>query len=243
MRVLLLSILIGQWLVAAAAWGETEVVVADPFIEMHTGPGRGYPIFYVVERGAEVALLKRKTDWIKVRARKGQEGWVAREQMERTLAPDGMAIDFGSRSFSDYAESRWELGALYGAFGGANVISAYGSFSLTPNLSVELGASQVLGRFSNSLLAHVNATHLFFPEWRASPYFTLGTGMIRTEPKGTLVATPDRTDQVAHVGLGVRTYLTRRFVVRAEYKSYVVFTSRDDNEEVEEWKAGFSFFF
>jgi hypothetical protein len=57
------------------------------------------------------------------------------------------------------------------------------------------------------------------------------------------VATIDRTDQVAHVGLGVRTYLTRRFVVRAEYKSYVVFTSRDDNEEIEEWKAGFSFFF
>ena len=44
-------------------------------------------------------------------------------------------------------------------------------------------------------------------------------------------------------GLGLRTYLSRRFLLRAEYKSYVVFTSRDDNEEVDEWKAGFTFFF
>jgi hypothetical protein len=82
-----------------------------------------------------------------------------------------------------------------------------------------------------------------FPEWRVSPYFTLGAGMIRTEPKGTIVATTDRTDGAAHVGVGLRTYLTRRFVFRAEYKTYVVFTSRDDNEEPTEWKAGFSFFF
>jgi hypothetical protein len=32
-------------------------------------------------------------------------------------------------------------------------------------------------------------------------------------------------------------------LLRAEYKSYVVFTSRDENEEVEEWKVGFAFFF
>jgi hypothetical protein len=71
----------------------------------------------------------------------------------------------------------------------------------------------------------------------------LGAGVIKTEPKATLVATRDRTDSLAQAGAGVRMYLTRRFVFRAEYKAHVVFTSRDDNEEVREWKAGFSFFF
>ena len=37
-----------------ADWfGEKEyqrVKVVDPYIELHTGPGRGYPIFYVVKR-------------------------------------------------------------------------------------------------------------------------------------------------------------------------------------------------
>ena len=27
------------------------VTVADPYLEMRTGPGRGYPIFHVIERG------------------------------------------------------------------------------------------------------------------------------------------------------------------------------------------------
>ena len=235
-----------QFLVAGAGYCAEryrEVVVADPFIELHTGPGRGYPIFYVIDRGENIELLKRKTDWFKVRAPNGTEGWVSRQQMELTLTPSGEKTDFGGSTLSDFANSRWQLGAMYGDFGGANVISGYGAFSLTPNLSVELWGSQVLGRFSNSYLLNLNVAHVFFPEWRASPYFTLGTGVIHTKPKATLVATEDRTDQVGHVGLGVRTYLTRRFVARLEYKSYVVFTSRDDNEEIEEWKAGFSFFF
>ena len=85
--------------------------------------------------------------------------------------------------------------------------------------------------------------HETFPEWRVSPYFTIGTGIVSTSPKSTLVSQEDRTDQVALVGGGFRAYVTRRFVLRAEYKSYVVLTSRDENEEVEEWKVGFGFFF
>ena len=80
-------------------------------------------------------------------------------------------------------------------------------------------------------------------KWSERDPRSLGGGIINTEPKGTIVATTDRTDNIAHVGIGIRAYLTRRFVFRAEYKTYVVFTSRDDNEEPTEWKAGFSFFF
>ena len=76
-----------------------------------------------------------------------------------------------------------------------------------------------------------------------SPFFKLGAGVIHTEPKSTLVQAEDRTDEIGHAGFGIRTYVSRRFIFRTEYNNYVVFTSRDDNEEVEEWKVGFSFFF
>jgi hypothetical protein len=246
MRILMIALSLCQLFYAQLSYGaerHQEVVVADPFIELHTGPGRGYPVFQVIERGDEVALLKRRTEWFLVRTPAGREGWVPRAQLERTLEPTGERKRFRDPTLNDYAESRWEVGAMYGDFGGANVISTYGSYSLTPNLSLELWGSQVLGRFSNSYMLNANIVHLMFPEWRASPFFTLGTGVINTEPKATLVATEDRTDNLAHVGVGARAYLTRRFVLRAEYKSYVVFTSRDDNEEIREWKAGFSFFF
>jgi uncharacterized protein YgiM (DUF1202 family) len=219
------------------------VYVEDPFIELHTGPGRGYPIFFVAERGEQIDVLKRRTDWFKVRAPRGEEGWVNQSQLSRTFDLNGSPTDVPAYTLEDYANRRWEVGALYGDFGGANVVSAFGAYTFTPNLSVELWLSEVLGRFSNSQLVNANIVHTLFPERRFSPLFTLGTGVINTEPKGTIVATEDRQNNVVHVGIGLRTYLTRRLLFRAEYKSYVVFTTRDDNEEVSEWKAGFSFFF
>jgi uncharacterized protein YgiM (DUF1202 family) len=243
---MVLLIVLGQLLLATAVHAQErhrEVTVADPYIELHTAPGRGYPIFYVAERGEQIALLKRRTEWFKIRVPRGEEGWVHRDQLSRTLGADGRPLDLPGFSLEDYMARRWEVGALYGDFGGANVISAYGAFSMTENLSVEMGLSQALGRFSNSTMANVNIVHAMYPRRRVSPYFTLGAGTVHTEPKATLVATVDRTDSVANAGVGVRTYLARRFVFRAEYKTYVVFTSRDDNEEIREWKAGFSFFF
>lgn len=247
MRWVLLVLSLVQFAIAAQAAGAErqprEVTIADPFIELHTGPGRGYPVFFVAERGEQISLLKRRTEWFKVQVARGQEGWVHFEQLTTTLSPDGEPFDLPALGFSDYAARRWEVGALYGDFGGANVIATYGSRSFTPNLSGELWLAQALGRFSDSTMVTVNIVHLMYPDWRASPYFTLGAGVINTEPKATLVATTDRTDSVAQVGAGVRMYLTRRVVLRAEYKAHVVFTSRNDNEEVREWKAGFSFFF
>ena len=239
------ALLLLQFFIAGtvACAEEQSVLVDDPYIELHTGPGRGYPIFYVAERGEEVAILKRRTDWYKIRVPRGAEGWVNRDQMEQTLQLNGEEWDVPGFTLGDYAGRRWEVGALYGDFGGANVVSAYGAFSLTQNMSVEMSLSDVLGRFSNSTMFNANVVHMFFPEWRASPFFTLGAGVINTDPKGTIVATSDRTDNLAHAGAGVRMYVTRRFVFRAEYKTYVVFTSRNDNEEIREWKAGFSFFF
>jgi len=204
---------------------------------------QAYPIFYVVDRGQRIDVLLRRTDWFKIRAPRGQEGWVSSEQLQETLQLSGEPVEIPGLTLEDLAARHWEVGSLYGDFGGANVVSVFGAYSFTENLSVEVWYSDILGPFSDSRMTNVNIVHLLFPEWRISPYFTLGAGLITVEPKGTLVATVDRTDNLAHVGVGARTYLTRRFVFRAEYKTYVVLTNRDDNEEPSEWKVGFSFFF
>ena len=81
-----------------------------------------------------------------------------------------------------------------------------------------------------------------FPEWRVSPFFQIGTGMINVSPQTTIVQSDDRTDEIVHVGAGADIYISKRFIFRAEYKRHTVLTSRDDNEEIDEWTAGFSFF-
>ena len=245
-RLLALLLLLGAALVVQPAQAKKRyrtVSVADPYLEMHTGPGRGYPKFHVVDRGDTVEILKRRTDWFLIRTDRGKEGWVDRDQMERTLQPAGDPLDFSSADQDDFTNSRWEAGVMAGDFGGASIISAYGAYSLNPHVGVELWGSQILGNFSNGWMGSINIIHETWPDFRISPFFTMGAGVVHTAPKSTIVQGEDRTDQIGHAGAGLRFYLTRRFVLRAEFKSYVVFTSRDDNEEIEEWKAGFAFFF
>ena len=40
-----------------------QVIVLDPFLEMRTGPGRGYPVFHIAEEGDSIEIDKRRTDW------------------------------------------------------------------------------------------------------------------------------------------------------------------------------------
>lgn len=232
---------------AAAAQADDKlqkVLIADPYIELHTGPGRGYPIFHVVERGQEVVIVKRRTDWFEVRTDRDVEGWVAREQMLATLEPTGEPLDLQEPARENYMSRRWQGGVMAGDFGGASLVSVFGGYAFSDNLSIELTLNHIIGDFSNGYSATLGLMHVFVPEWRLSPYFTLGTGVIYTDPKSTLVKSPDRTDQIGYVGGGLQFYLTRRFMLRSEYRSNVVFTSRDDNEEVDEWKyLGFAFFF
>jgi opacity protein-like surface antigen len=110
-------------------------------------------------------------------------------------------------------------------------------------MQLELTGSQFLGDASNGYSGTIGLAHVYRPDWRISPLLTLGGGLIRIEPKATLVQPEDRTDQTAYAGAGVRMYLTRRFFLRAEYRHHMVFTSRNENEEINEWKMSFAFFF
>jgi len=233
-------------LCAPAARGAEEllqVFVTEPYLELHTGPGRGYPVFHVVPRAESVDVVKRRTDWFQVRSERGVTGWAAQGAMLKTVLADGTPFVFDVGNRAGFTAHRWEMGVFLGDYGGATLVSTYGSYSLNSQLAVELALSQFLGNASNGTTIDLGLTHVFLPEWIASPFVMLGTGYVDIDPKATLVQPLDREDQSAYAGVGVRFYLARRFFLRAEYKAHVVFTSRDDNEEVDEWKAGFAFFF
>ena len=47
----------------------------------------------------------------------------------------------------------------------------------------------------------------------------------------------------ANAALGLRGYVTRRFMLRGDYRRYVVMTDDEGNDEFSEWALGFSVFF
>ena len=220
-----------------------EVQIADPYIELHTGPGSAYPIFHVVERGEWVIISKLKTQWFKVKAKHQPAGWVHRDQLERTLTPQNEQVRLIDIGKDDYRDRRWDLGMTYGSFEGAPSLGFFVGYVFNPTLAVEGSVTQAIGEFSSSTILNVNAVSYGEELWRVKPFFALGGGWLKTEPRATLVQPLDRDDFTMHVGAGLQMHWDKQFVLRVEYKNYVVFSSDDNNEDPEEWKAGFVVFF
>ncbi len=220
-----------------------QVSVDDAFINVYSGPGRGYPIFHVVEREEIITLLKSRTEWIKIKTRRGIVGWIKRDDMQFTLALDGSKPAFPDSKQADYLVNRFEMGAAYGDFAGADSLTLNLGYRFTKNLSAELRFAENTGKFSDSQI--IGGALLFqpFPELRGSPFFSIGGGKIKTFPSSTLVQSEDREDNLLQASLGAYVHLTGRFFMRVEYVNHYVLTSRNTNEEVNEWKLGFNVFF
>ena len=222
------------------------VVIDDPYIEMSTGPGSGYPVFHVMERGESVEIILQRTDWYKVKNDKGLEGWVPLKQLSKTLSPGGEAVTFTTQLHDDFSQRNWEWGVLGGEFGGAPVFTAYGSYFFNKNFATEASFSQSIGNSSSSLIYKIGILIQPFPEWDYSPFFHMGTGLISVKPASNLIQPVDQDNQFSNITIGLRTHLTQRIILRIEYNNYVIFSAtkdNDDNEDISEWKAGFALFF
>ncbi|WP_158224704.1 SH3 domain-containing protein [Agaribacterium haliotis] len=237
-----------NWQLFAGAEG-IDIIIKAPFAEIRTGPGRGYPVTHVVERGEKLHVDKSKTDWYRVHTEEGLSGWVHSEELTGAeFAQDsgveaGKSADFRRADKSEHELRRWELGLALGDFSGARATTLGLQYHMTANLSAELKYTQAFGNFSNIKLYSLNAIHQPFPDWRFSPFFTLGSGLMQTFPNSGLVETEDREDTAMTVGGGLFIYASRNFMLRTEYNHHTVLTSRPENDEVHEWKAGFSVFF
>jgi hypothetical protein len=220
-----------------------RVQIADPFLELHTGPGRGYPIYYVADRGEWVEIIKRRTDWFKVRTENGKEGWASRSQMERTLTEAGVARTFRDVLLDDYLGRRLEFGFSAGRFEDDPMLIARVGYKLTDNLVAELALSQVSGIFSSTRLIYGSIVAQPFPDWRVSPFFSIGYGKYRNEPKATLINAPVVDTDTANAALGVQFYVTRRFIARLDYRRHIAFIDDNRTDEFNELSAGLYFFF
>ena len=222
-----------------------QVQVEEAFLDLHTGPSRGYPVFHAVEKGEWVEVLKRRTNWFKVRTRDGKEGWIKQDDLHLTLNSEGEKVTLTDGRFASFQERNGEFSVLGGQLESVSSLSVTGGWVFTENFAAELTYTQALGDFSENQIALLGLQHTTFPEWRLSPFFSLAGGVIRTTPRATLVQSGDesRTTEIISAGVGLRYYLARNFVMRVEYNNLLVLTERDEQEELDQWKLGFSVFF
>lgn len=236
------------WLQSSFAQAEDRypsVEVVEAYIDIRTGPGRGYPIFYVAERGDWIEVITRRTDWFKVRTERDKVGWVHLDDLEKTMKASGDLVKFKKQNYEGYLARTWEVGFLGGAHDSRyDLLSVYGAYRFTGNLSVELHYQDMLVGEESKQAYSISLLNEPFTLYRVSPYFGIGGGQVKTtESQFDTALDADATDKTVHVAAGIRTYVTRSFLFRAGYRRTIELTSKNDNDETDEWKIGFAVFF
>ncbi len=245
-RLSALALLLLLWAPFAASAADEAplwLTVTQPYAELRTGPGRGYPVFHVVERGEDFQPLRRRTDWVLVETRDGKRGWMHRATVEVGVGADGERVRFGRAGLEDWQQRRVEVGFALGDFDGDPLFSFRGGYRLGRHFLAEAQLLQAAGSFSSTTVWQANLQVLPFPDARISPFFSLGAGWLRNEPKSTLVDAEEVSEWAGNAALGVRGWLTRRFLVRGDLRHHVFTRDVNNNDDFTEMSLGFSVFF
>jgi len=241
------NIVVNSFVANATSQALLPLKIKAEFIELHSGPGVGYPVLHVIEKGEFVSVLFKRTSWLKVKDQRGNEGWLNEKQVfglsDIGLSNNGDMLAQTEFSLTDFQTRNYEAGIMYGDFDGADFYNIYLDFVFSDVFSGEISAGKALGDISDSDIYEVMLISQPLPELIISPYVAVGAGIINTRPHSVLADSQTRQNSLMSVAFGVKYHLARNFVLRAEYKYSLVLTDRDDNEEIQVWKLGFSVFF
>ena len=220
-----------------------SVTVEEPYVEMHTGPGRGYPVFNVVEQGETVEILKRKTNWYKIKSADDKTGWTNAAQLAHTLKPTGVPVDLPEVSRGDYLKSHWRIGFTGGSLEGASTFSVtagYRPFNWGAELELEGGKI-----FDESVTSDYYGVNLLLEpttDWLLTPYISVGGGIFSLNDRQKVVVDDAGSPSYVSFSGGASYYVVSNLVVRGGYRSYSISTD-GDRVWLNAWTIGLGLFF
>ncbi|MBT12106.1 MAG: hypothetical protein CMI02_08730, partial [Oceanospirillaceae bacterium] len=153
-----------------------EVRVIDPYLELHTGPGRGYPVIYVVEKGDDIAVVRRRTTWYLIADKRGKTGWVTRESLARTLQGTGTPVALPETRHGDFLRSKVRLGFTVGTQDGSDQISMMAGYRLSKYFGVEAEYGKFFAYNGEGELKSASLIVEPTDRWSFTPFLSLGYG-------------------------------------------------------------------
>ncbi len=227
----------------SASASDDRLQVTEPYIELHTGPGRGFPVSLVVQRHEWIVIEQRHTDWYRVRTDSGRVGWVVRQQLESTLTASGVRKTFRDILLDDFLHRRAQFGIGWGRFNGEPALKVWSGLRVSDTLSVEATLGQVQGTYSGTEHWHVDLLAEPWSDQRWSPFVSVGVGRYKNVPNASLVGAISTRGNQTHAAAGLNFHLSERFIVRADYSLHTVFLSDSITTELRAWSIGAGFFF
>ena len=227
-----------------------ELRVIDSYLELHSGPGRGYPIFHVIEQDDQVKVLTRRANWFYVSDRRGREGWVKQEGLARTLAPTGLPAALPETNHGDFLKQQGRVGLAFGKQEAADTVTVMGGYRLHPVVGIEAEYGQFFGKYNEgrfygaNLLIEPFQFFEYSQNWSFTPFLSWGLGEQRWQEKTKINVGTSSSSTIDYkfAGFGLHYYIGFNFVIRGEYRNLIL---TPDNLEVSNdvWRVGFSSFF
>lgn len=223
--------------------GVPRVRVAVPFLDMRSGPGRGYPVFHVAERNEWVVIELRHTDWFKVRTARGQVGWVSRAQMAGTVTEDGVPFELADPTLQDYLNRTFEFGGGYGASKTTAITRLWAGWRFSDTLSLDVGIADVQAKTSTTGIWNAGLLAEPWSNQRLSPFMGIGVGRFHYKPNDSLVNAEKIDGNLGVFTVGARYHLASRVALRVEYIRYAVFVDETESRNYQAGTIGLSIHF
>jgi uncharacterized protein YgiM (DUF1202 family) len=220
-----------------------QALVVEPFLEIHTGPAKSYPIFYIAEKGETLFLMKRRVDWYKIRLTNGREGWAHQWEIEKTLQTSGYQQGFSEKLYKRWIAQKMEAGWGAGTFGGDQALYVRMNYHFTDALAVEGNIEFLAGDLGDTQLYHGGVV---MTPWKMRWLWfsgTLGGGLVHVNPTSLLVNATTGTFPSAFAGIGFTTPIFRNLLVRGDFRNFTLFMSPKQTREFQEYSMGLSFSF
>lgn len=219
------------------------LALSEPFVNLHSGPGRGYPVVHVAARGEVVQLLLAHTTWVKLRLSTGIEGWAARDALQGTLQAAGVAPGVVERWSDTHLRDKLGFGAAWGRFQSQPMLKLGARLRLSEAIAVEAAAGQVQGLYSGTDFWQFDVAIEPMSDRPLSPVLAVGVGRFRNIPNASLVEQGTTNANLAHAGLGLRWRFGTRYVLQADWSHYVALLSEQRSREYRALTLGLSFHF
>lgn len=232
---------------AAAPPAAMHLTVIDPYAEVRTGPGRGYPVFYAVEQGETIDVITRRPGWYEIKTADGKRGWTSTAELSRTMQASGEPADLPSVSYGDYLQRSWRAGLRAGRFSdgelnGSDTFSATAGYKVFSWLGAEVELGKIFGSDVRGRYYGLNVLVEPMSRWRLSPFVAIGLGSMNIDSQPKLVPLNIDQSDFSTYSAGVHYYLGRNFLIQGVYRWYDVDTD-SKTERLQAWNIGFSAFF
>jgi len=229
---------------------KVELKVIDTYLELHSGPGRGYPIFHVIEQGHTIKVHTRRTNWFYVSDHRNRQGWVKQEALARTLAPTGLPAALPDTQHGDFLAQQGRVGFSIGRQEKAETATLMAGFRLLKWAGIEVEYGEVFGKlidgisYGGNLIVEPFQLFEYSGNWSFTPFLSKGLGKQEWsyKSKGQIGTTGIPINEYEFTGIGINYYIGYSFVVRGEYRKMYI-EGENDKLSNSAWRLGFSSFF